>query len=80
MESGTLARWLKRDGDAVEKQEVIAEIEIDKATMELEAPVSGILGESHFWTARKMCLLVQLLASCLLTKTIMQISTSDQPA
>ncbi|MFD2650095.1 dihydrolipoamide acetyltransferase family protein [Brucella rhizosphaerae] len=48
MESGTLARWLKRDGDAVEKQEVIAEIEIDKATMELEAPVSGILGGVTF--------------------------------
>lgn len=44
MEHGTLARWLKAEGDVVEKGEVIAEIETDKATMELEAAASGRIG------------------------------------
>ncbi|CAG2162062.1 unnamed protein product [Oppiella nova] len=48
METGTLARWLKQDGDTVEEREILAEIETDKATMELEAPVSGILGGIAF--------------------------------
>jgi pyruvate dehydrogenase E2 component (dihydrolipoamide acetyltransferase) len=45
MERGTLARWLKQVGDAIEKGEVIAEIETDKATMELEAPQAGRIGQ-----------------------------------
>jgi len=44
MEHGTLARWLKREGDGVEKGDVIAEIETDKATMELEATEAGRIG------------------------------------
>lgn len=44
MEAGTLARWLKAEGDRVTTGEVIAEIETDKATMELEAPASGRIG------------------------------------
>lgn len=44
METGTLAKWLKAEGDHVGKNDVIAEIETDKATMELEAPAAGILG------------------------------------
>jgi pyruvate dehydrogenase E2 component (dihydrolipoamide acetyltransferase) len=44
MEQGTLARWLKREGDTIEKGDVIAEIETDKATMELEAIASGRIG------------------------------------
>ncbi|MGH2442462.1 MAG: dihydrolipoamide acetyltransferase family protein [Chloroflexota bacterium] len=43
MESGTVARWLKHEGDAVQRGEVIAEIETDKANMELESYASGIL-------------------------------------
>lgn len=44
MEHGTLARWLKREGDDVGKGDVIAEIETDKATMELEAAEAGRIG------------------------------------
>ncbi len=43
MEAGTLARWLKREGDAVRPGDVIAEIETDKATMEVEAIDEGVL-------------------------------------
>jgi pyruvate dehydrogenase E2 component (dihydrolipoamide acetyltransferase) len=45
MEEGTIGKWLKQPGDAVEKGEIIAEIETDKATMELEAYESGTLQE-----------------------------------
>lgn len=41
MEEGTLARWLVKAGDAVKPGQVIAEIETDKATMELEADEGG---------------------------------------
>ncbi|MEM1410044.1 MAG: 2-oxo acid dehydrogenase subunit E2, partial [Pseudomonadota bacterium] len=44
MEEGTLARWLKREGDDVTSGDVIAEIETDKATMEVEAIDEGVLG------------------------------------
>ncbi len=43
-ESGRLLRWLKREGEAVSKGEPIMEIETDKATVEIPAPDSGILG------------------------------------
>ena len=43
MEEGTLVRWLKQEGDAVQEGEPIAEIATDKATVEFEAPVSGVL-------------------------------------
>ena len=45
MTEGTLARWLKNEGDAVAAGDVLAEIETDKATMELEAIDDGILGK-----------------------------------
>ena len=41
MEEGTLARWLKAEGDAIEPGDIIAEIETDKATMEFEAIDEG---------------------------------------
>lgn len=41
MAEGTLVRWLKREGETVEKGEVLAEIETDKATVEVEASASG---------------------------------------
>ena len=44
MEEGTLARWLKQEGDTVDPGDVIAEIETDKATMEVEAVDEGVLG------------------------------------
>lgn len=42
-ESGKLLAWLKGEGDAVAKGEMIAEIETDKAVFELEAPAEGVL-------------------------------------
>lgn len=44
MESASLARWLKDEGEAVSAGEVIAEAETDKAIMEVESPDSGVLG------------------------------------
>jgi len=43
MQEGMLVRWVKMEGDAVEKGDVIAEIETDKATVEVEASQSGVL-------------------------------------
>ena len=43
MTEGTLAKWLKSEGDAVAAGDVIAEIETDKATMEVEAVDEGVL-------------------------------------
>ncbi len=45
MESGKLAKWLKAEGDKVKSGDVIAEIETDKATMEVEAVDEGVLGK-----------------------------------
>src|SRR4051812_1672853 len=44
MTEGTLAKWLKKEGDRVSSGDVIAEIETDKATMEVEAVDEGTLG------------------------------------
>ncbi len=45
MTEGTLANWLKAEGDTIESGDVIAEIETDKATMEVEAVDEGVLGK-----------------------------------
>ena len=45
MEEGTLAKWLKQEGDAIEIGDIIAEIETDKATMEFQAVDEGTLGK-----------------------------------
>jgi pyruvate dehydrogenase E2 component (dihydrolipoamide acetyltransferase) len=45
MTEGTLARWLKKEGDPIKAGDVIAEIETDKATMEVEAVDEGVLGK-----------------------------------
>src|ERR1700755_772790 len=44
MTEGTLTRWLKKEGEAIKAGDVIAEIETDKATMEVEAVDEGVLG------------------------------------
>jgi len=44
MTEGTLAKWLKGEGDSVASGDIIAEIETDKATMEIEAVEEGIVG------------------------------------
>lgn len=46
MEEGELAKWLKNEGDQITKGDILAEIETDKATMDLEAFESGVL-EKH---------------------------------
>jgi pyruvate dehydrogenase E2 component (dihydrolipoamide acetyltransferase) len=43
MESGTIVRWLKAEGDTVEKGEVLYELDTEKATQEVEAEASGVL-------------------------------------
>ena len=43
MEEGTLAKWLKQEGDTIEPGDIIAEIETDKATMEFEAIDEGVI-------------------------------------
>jgi pyruvate dehydrogenase E2 component (dihydrolipoamide acetyltransferase) len=43
MESGTIVRWLKAEGDAVEKGEPLYELDTDKVTQEVEAEASGVL-------------------------------------
>ena len=45
MEKGNLAKWLKKEGDTVKSGDVLAEIETDKATMEVEAVDEGILAK-----------------------------------
>ncbi|MGG7518216.1 pyruvate dehydrogenase complex E1 component subunit beta [Allorhizobium undicola] len=45
MEEGTLSKWLKQEGDSVKSGDVIAEIETDKATMEVEAVDEGVIGK-----------------------------------
>ena len=45
MEEGTLAKWLVKEGDNVQAGDIIAEIETDKATMEVEAVDEGVIGK-----------------------------------
>ena len=45
MEEGTLAKWLVKEGDTVSSGDVIAEIETDKATMEVEAVDEGVVAK-----------------------------------
>jgi len=43
MEDGTIVRWLKAEGDAIEPGQVVLEVETDKATIEVESPAGGTL-------------------------------------
>ncbi len=45
MEQGKLAKWLKKEGDKIKPGDILAEIETDKATMEVEAVDEGILAK-----------------------------------
>ena len=45
MAEGTISHWLKKPGDEVQKGDILAEIETDKATMDLEAYEAGTLQE-----------------------------------
>jgi 2-oxoglutarate dehydrogenase E2 component (dihydrolipoamide succinyltransferase) len=43
MEYGTITRWLKAEGDRVDRDEPVVEIEADKVSVEIEAPAAGVL-------------------------------------
>ncbi|MCJ2024358.1 biotin/lipoyl-containing protein, partial [Methylobacterium sp. J-067] len=45
MEKGNLAKWLKKEGDSIKSGDVLAGIETDKATMEVEAVDAGVLAK-----------------------------------
>ena len=45
MEKGNLAKWLKKEGEPIKPGDIIAEIETDKATMEVEAVDEGVLAK-----------------------------------
>ena len=45
MTEGTLAKWLKKEGEQIKSGDLIAEIETDKATMEMEAVDEGVIGK-----------------------------------
>ena len=45
MEKGNLAKWLKKEGDSIKSGDIIAEIETDKATMEVEAVDEGTVAK-----------------------------------
>ena len=45
MEKGNLSKWLKKEGDTIKSGDVIAEIETDKATMEVEAVDEGTIAK-----------------------------------
>jgi len=47
MAGGRLARWLKQVGDRIGIGDVIAEIETDKTSMQIESPYEGVLAEIH---------------------------------
>ena len=47
MTEGTLVKWLKKEGDQIANGDVLAEIETDKATMEMAAFDEGILGKIY---------------------------------
>ena len=58
--TGATAAWLKKEGDNVVSGEVLAEIETDKATMEVEAVDEGVLGKYLFLLEQKVCQLTLL--------------------
>src|SRR5438132_14150060 len=43
MEEGTVAEWLKHEGDSVQKDEPLLTVEMDKGTVEVPSPASGVL-------------------------------------
>jgi pyruvate dehydrogenase E2 component (dihydrolipoamide acetyltransferase) len=62
MEKGNLAKWLKKEGDQVKSGDVLAEIETDKATMEVESIDDGILAKIVVAAGTQDVLVNQLIA------------------
>jgi len=44
---GTIANWVKKEGETVQQDEVIAEIETDKVVLEVVAPFDGVISKIH---------------------------------
>ena len=65
MEKGKLAKWLKKEGDTVKSGDILAEIETDKATMEIEAVDEGTLGKIMIAAGTEDVLVNTLLATIL---------------
>ena len=67
MEEGTLSKWLVKEGDTVTSGDILAEIETDKATMEVESIDDGIVGKINIpegtENVKVGTLIVQLLES-----------------
>ena len=55
MEEGKLAAWHVKEGDAVRSGDVVAEIETDKATMEVEAPEDGVIEQAAARRRHRAC-------------------------
>jgi len=45
MEDGTVTKWVKQVGDAVQKGDILLEVQTDKANLEVESPLSGVVRE-----------------------------------
>ena len=45
MEQGTIIKWEKQEGDTLEDGDIIAQVETDKATMDMETPATGYLAK-----------------------------------
>ena len=83
MEDGTLAKWLVADGDEVRSGDVIAEIETDKATMEVEAIEDGKIGQILVPAGTqnvKVNAVIAILLEDGESTSDMKLSTSDAPA
>ena len=82
MEEGTLAKWLVADGDEVRSGDVIAEIETDKATMEVEAIEDAEV--ARFWCLLEQHVKVNAVIAMLLedgeSASDVKLSTPDAPA
>ena len=82
MEEGTLSKWLKAEGDAIEAGDVIAEIETDKATMEVEAVDEGVLAKILIGSGTegvKVNEVIALLAEDGEDASAVEVSSTDAP-
>ena len=81
MQQGTVVRWLKDEGDQIISGEVIAEIETDKATVEMPAYVNGIMGRIVVETGRSVPVgeLIAIITQQGETLPVVDISHTEEP-
>src|SRR5215468_7288718 len=79
MQEGTITRWLKKPGDEVKRGDIIAEVETDKANMEVEAYDSGLL-ERILVPEGKTAPIGQAIAIIGSKNRVRNAALSDQPA